>query len=661
MIEQSLLKSNFIGRDGFRWWVGQIPKIDSWSEQASGKGWGIRYKVRIMGYHPYDENILSDDDLPWAGTLLPVTAGSGGANFSSSSKVRPGDVVIGFFLDGDDAQIPMIMGTFGRTNQITYSDDGSPFTPFSGYTKEIPKKATTVLSSGENVGQGADGQKTALGLSSKQVKEKNSRTGEESSQEHSLIGEDISLANTCEDNFASNLLGVIDNLLNVIDESSNFFSDIEGATKKILALARGFVSNMLSNLYEKIVPILVEGMQNLFNDVFSDTLKALGDTPGASELAEAAGLDAQEAFLKPVKDLQDNFSCVVSKVVDGLKDTIQDMLESTILETVNFGVCTLEQALGGFINNIVDKIESAIEPLFSALDPIMNNVFKVGDFLRSGSDVIKSVNNFLQCGQKELCPSINVWTIGYGPKNREHMNKVLDNAIDQANNLVNNLLPNLESSSSYTKPDCGTPSTCGSPTVSFFGGSGSGGFGKAVLGSFINNTSGLSDVTSSVSRTASIVGVKITDPGSGYGSAPPIISFNDPCNRGYGAIARTIVDYDRNSPTYGQITGAYIISSGENYPVEDDEDNNMVIDTHILNQGSGYENGDTAEDDNGTEYGLTISNGRIISAKPINTVKVDGLPLISVNTSTGTGAIIKPLLDKYDPQGEVISVVDCVT
>ena len=66
MIEQSLLKSNFIGRDGFRWWVGQIPKIDSWSEQASGKGWGIRYKVRIMGYHPYDENILSDDDLPWA-------------------------------------------------------------------------------------------------------------------------------------------------------------------------------------------------------------------------------------------------------------------------------------------------------------------------------------------------------------------------------------------------------------------------------------------------------------------------------------------------------------------------------------------------------------------------------------------------------------------
>ena len=25
MIENNLLKSNFLGRDGFRWWIGQIP------------------------------------------------------------------------------------------------------------------------------------------------------------------------------------------------------------------------------------------------------------------------------------------------------------------------------------------------------------------------------------------------------------------------------------------------------------------------------------------------------------------------------------------------------------------------------------------------------------------------------------------------------------
>ena len=61
-------KTNFVGKDGFVWWVGQIPDQESWQTQIDeGKGsWGIRYKVRIMGYHPYDTGILSDEDLPWA-------------------------------------------------------------------------------------------------------------------------------------------------------------------------------------------------------------------------------------------------------------------------------------------------------------------------------------------------------------------------------------------------------------------------------------------------------------------------------------------------------------------------------------------------------------------------------------------------------------------
>ena len=56
MIEQSLLKSNFVGRDGFRWWIGQIAPEDCQGDQInqSGSSWGNRIKVRIMGYHPQD-------------------------------------------------------------------------------------------------------------------------------------------------------------------------------------------------------------------------------------------------------------------------------------------------------------------------------------------------------------------------------------------------------------------------------------------------------------------------------------------------------------------------------------------------------------------------------------------------------------------------------
>ena len=64
MIDESLLKSNFIGRDGFRWWIGQIPPEESMSEQLNKDGWGNRTKVRILGYHPYDDGELPNEELP---------------------------------------------------------------------------------------------------------------------------------------------------------------------------------------------------------------------------------------------------------------------------------------------------------------------------------------------------------------------------------------------------------------------------------------------------------------------------------------------------------------------------------------------------------------------------------------------------------------------
>ena len=61
-------------------------------------------------------------------------------------------------------------------------------------------------------------------------------------------------------------------------------------------------------------------------------------------------------------------------------------------------------------------------------------------------------------------------------------------------------------------------------------------------------------------------------------------------------------------------------------------------------------------------YDLTIDNGRIISATPINNVKTMKLPKITVKSSTGSGAIIKPILGRLPltPQGEVLQIIDCV-
>jgi len=61
-------------------------------------------------------------------------------------------------------------------------------------------------------------------------------------------------------------------------------------------------------------------------------------------------------------------------------------------------------------------------------------------------------------------------------------------------------------------------------------------------------------------------------------------------------------------------------------------------------------------------YNLTINNGVIISATPINNVRITEIPKIVVSSSTGVGALIKPIIGRLPltPQGDIIQVIDCV-
>lgn len=651
MIEESTLKSNFIGRDGFRWWIGQIPQTASAPEQANGEGWGFRYKVRILGYHTDNVSELPDEDLPWAGVMMPTTAGSGGGGFSQSARINQGDIVVGFFLDGDDAQIPVIMGAFGKTQFTPSLEPSNPFVPFTGYTTNIKRPDTK--SDRESTGQSSQDQKQPRNIKDVgPLNQNNEGKGKAKEVKASNVtGNVITFADTCEDNFATEVTGILGNLINVITEGTDFLQDIQNATKKIQVLANQFVGTLFNSLYKALIPLLKDGLDLLYKSVLASTGNHL------------LGVAAQEAMVLPLKAVQDAIVCVSSKIINGLGDTLKDLIESTVLEVVNFGVCTAEQFLGSFLNGIIDDISSGLDSVMGGISKILGPAFKIVDFLRGSVDVIKSIQDFFSCNQTaDKCDGVKEWTIGYGPKNKAKVNDILDNALEFAN--ISNALSGITTQTSpFTKPDCGTPTSCGGPTVSFFGGNGIGGAGKALMGGIVNNTDGLGEITSSVARTGSIIGVEITDPGSKYSYAPPMVTFEDSCGLGYGAVGRAIVDYDKNSSTYGQITGVYMVSEGENYPVEDTLEGS-VIDTIVLYPGTGYDPGDTAIDDNGEEYDLTIENGKIISASPINRLKVTELPTITIITETGIGALIKPIVRTFTSsppsQNEIISVIDCV-
>ena len=86
------------------WWVGVIE--DRKDPDKMG-----RCKVRIFGFHPPDKGILSTEDLPWAMMMTPATSASISGVGISPVGILEGSWVVGFFMDGDDAQQPIIVGT----------------------------------------------------------------------------------------------------------------------------------------------------------------------------------------------------------------------------------------------------------------------------------------------------------------------------------------------------------------------------------------------------------------------------------------------------------------------------------------------------------------------------------------------------------------------
>lgn len=142
----ALFNPGFLGGN-FLWWVGQVADDRTWRENVKSekyenpkdnKGWGYRYKVRIIGLHDKQETLIPSDQLPWAQVMYPITAGGGQGGSFQTPGIKQGMFVFGFFLDGQDQQVPVIMGVLGNNAQtplnLTTSLSGSEnFTAQSGF------------------------------------------------------------------------------------------------------------------------------------------------------------------------------------------------------------------------------------------------------------------------------------------------------------------------------------------------------------------------------------------------------------------------------------------------------------------------------------------------------------------------------------------------
>jgi hypothetical protein len=91
-------KKDFAGKNGFIWFTGIVE--DRQDPLKLG-----RCRVRCVGWHAENKAHLPTNMLPWALPSYPV-------NHTQTYAPKEGDMVFGFFADGENAQTPIIFGVF---------------------------------------------------------------------------------------------------------------------------------------------------------------------------------------------------------------------------------------------------------------------------------------------------------------------------------------------------------------------------------------------------------------------------------------------------------------------------------------------------------------------------------------------------------------------
>lgn len=141
----------YLGKEGFVWWHGVV-------EDTADPLYIGRCRVRVFGFHSEDKEVLPTDSLPWAYPMQPITSAALSGIGQSPTGLLNGSHVFGFFRDGEEAQDPVIIGSFGGFP--SRKADGAK--GFSDPSERYPAKQEDV-----------DGKKFPLGVSVVQEQDTN--------------------------------------------------------------------------------------------------------------------------------------------------------------------------------------------------------------------------------------------------------------------------------------------------------------------------------------------------------------------------------------------------------------------------------------------------------------------------------------------------------
>ena len=428
MINENI--ANFIGKDGFNWWIGQVENdgYGFWnalngSFDFSDWDWCNKVKVRIVGYHNPNRKELPTTDLPWAQVLMPPIY-SMRSGMGSIHQLQINSWVIGFFMDGTSAQIPVVMGTLADENPGGgYGVEGGKEEGFAQLVSpdyEYPDHAEDGSSS-PNVGStietneetGVDeAPKNNDGHTHNSTDDKNERGPAKMESEKQKIATEkqkvtVQVGNgKCGSETATKLEGPIAEFMKFArgiekNDIDQFINKLDGSVVDM-----DYEINLMSQRIQKKLTGLTANIKGV---VMEETNKLVQD--GLDELS-IPNPELDTAVRKQLKDVGDLVSCLFKQLLGELGDFIKGMLSDLVENVLDTALCLVQNFLGEIMKKLMDKIQSALGILKGVTGAIKGAAQKIQNLLNKVLDFID-----LFCdGELSCAIGASVFETGVGAK-----------------------------------------------------------------------------------------------------------------------------------------------------------------------------------------------------------------------------------------------------
>ena len=459
-----LIPTQRIGNDGFTWWVGQIEGTAQ--DEKNNKG-GYRYKVRIVGDHTSNKEVLPTKNLPWATAIMPITTPFAPGNICGANpQLVKGCWVIGFYLD-TEKQKPIIMGSIGQVpgatsviNDIDPNDSEAFKTGVrTGDLAPIPSK------DGE---EGADGTaKTGGGLATGRKR----GDGEEDVPLPPAKVEAIKdeqwcqiVAEKCKDvDLKTQMTNILGELLAEIQNNNGnigtyYVSKVTGGINSAVSEGRSKVNKAI-----RVVREFLARVKGWITTKIQEAVDALVKAILQPNESGNVLTPVTEWFNNILKDL----GCKMADLGERLEAWLTNLLMSYVNQIYRAAICQIDELVNGIISKIQQLMNDLLDSVLGPLQDILGAIAAPLDLIGQAINYVLKLLGISCSGPDQTCAKYKkVCTTGE-KKKKDDDEDFLDKLLGDIDNLFG------DTPADYTQYICDEAFT-GKPleltTVGFIGG-----------------------------------------------------------------------------------------------------------------------------------------------------------------------------------------------